>query len=192
MSNVLLAYHFLSEDMTTNFGNEPPWTVGESRSVAGEIIPCESGYHGSPTLWNALTYATGPVACLVELSGDVQPHGDPVDKYAARTRKLLAAVNIETELRLFAADCAEHVLPIYEAAYPGDGRPRRAIEATRAAWDAARAVAVDAWAVRDDAWAAARAAVGAAVGARAAEKAWQREQFGTRFAHLFDREDINV
>ena len=67
MSNVLLAYHFLSEDMTTNFGNEPPWTVGESRSVAGEIIPCERGYHGSPTLWNALTYAPGPVACLVEL-----------------------------------------------------------------------------------------------------------------------------
>ena len=234
MPNVLLAYHFLREDMTANFGNEPPWAVGESRSVAGEIIPCKSGYHGSPTLWDALTYAPGPVACLVELSGDVQPHGDPVDKYAASTRKLLAAVNIETELRLFAADCAEHVLPIYEAAYPDDDRPRRAIEAARAfargeidevavdaardaavaawaardAWDAARAVAVDAWAVRDDAWAAARAAVGAAgAAARAAgaagaaagadwaaavEKAWQREQFGTRFAHLFDREDINV
>ena len=197
MPNVLLAYHFLNEDMATNLGNEPPWTVGKSRSVAGEIIPCESGYHGSPTLWNALTYAPGPVGCLVGLSGDVQPHGDPVDKYAARTRKLLAAVNIETELRLFAADCAEHVLPIYEAAYPGDGRPRRAIEAARAfargeidevalgaardaalAARAARAVAVDAWAVRDAAW--------------ATERDWQQEQFETRFAHLFDREDTNV
>ena len=202
MPNVLLAYHFLSEDMTTNFGNEPPWTVGESRSVAGEIIPCKSGYHGSPTLWDALTYAPGPVACLVELSGDVQPHGDPVDKYAASTRKLLAAVNIETELRLFAADCAEHVLPIYEAAYPDDDRPRRAIEAARAfargeidevAWDAARAVAVDAALAARAGWGAAvDAAWDAVAAAGAAEKAWQREQFGTRFAHLFDREDINV
>ena len=260
MPNVLLAYHFLREDMTANFGNEPPWAVGESRSVAGEIIPCKSGYHGSPTLWDALTYAPGPVACLVELSGDVQPHGDPVDKYAASTRKLLAAVNIETELRLFAADCAEHVLPIYEAAYPGDGRPRRAIEAARAfargeidevaldaaraaaqvaaraaqvaaraAWAAAQAAAVDAvdaqvaaraaawaaWAAAQDAavdaqvaaqvaaraardaaraaWAAAQAAVVDAVDAAwTTERDWQQEQFETRFAHLFDREDTNV
>lgn len=35
-------------------------------------------------------------------------------------------------LALWAAECAEHVLPIYEAACPGDGRLRQAIEATRA------------------------------------------------------------
>ena len=193
MSNVLLAYHFLREDMTANFGNEPPWAVGESRSVAGEIIPCKSGYHGSPTLWDALTYAPGPVACLVELSGDVQPHGDPVDKYAASTRKLLAAVNIESELRLFTADCAERVLPIYEAEYPGDDRPRRAIEAARGfvRGEIDEVALGAAWAA---AWAAARAAARAAAWAAAldAEKAWQREQFGTRFAHLFDREDTHA
>jgi hypothetical protein len=33
--------------------------------------------------------------------------------------------------RLFAADCAEHVLPIYEKHYPDDSRPRRAIEMAR-------------------------------------------------------------
>jgi immunity protein 5 of polymorphic toxin system len=33
--------------------------------------------------------------------------------------------------RLFACDCAEHVLRIYEAQYPGEERPRRAIEAAR-------------------------------------------------------------
>jgi len=34
-------------------------------------------------------------------------------------------------LRLFAADCAAHVLPIYESRYPTDERPRLAIEAAR-------------------------------------------------------------
>ena len=32
---------------------------------------------------------------------------------------------------LFAADCAEQVLHIFEAAYPTDDRPRKAIEAAR-------------------------------------------------------------
>ena len=83
----------------------------------------------------------------------------------------------DKEIRLFAADCAELVLPIYEKQYPDDDRPRKAIGAARnyangiinaaaraaawaaardAAWAAARAAARDAaW---DAAWAAARAA----------------------------------
>jgi hypothetical protein len=35
-------------------------------------------------------------------------------------------------LALWAADCAEHVLRLFEEARPGDGRPRRAIELGRA------------------------------------------------------------
>jgi len=63
-----------------------------------------------------------------------------------------------TPLRLFACDCAARVLPIYEAKYPDDMRPREAIETARlyargevdsgqlaaardAAWDAAGATA---------------------------------------------------
>jgi hypothetical protein len=37
----------------------------------------------------------------------------------------------EKTLRLFAADCAEHVLGIYEKQYPKDDRPRKAIQAAR-------------------------------------------------------------
>lgn len=53
--------------------------------------------------------------------------------------------------RLFAADCAERVLPLFEASHPTDQRPRRAIEvarlyaqgmATREQLDAAHAAAV--------------------------------------------------
>ena len=35
-------------------------------------------------------------------------------------------------LALWAADCAEHVLPLFEMAQPDDPRPRQAIEAARA------------------------------------------------------------
>jgi hypothetical protein len=35
-------------------------------------------------------------------------------------------------LAVWAADCAEHVLPFFEQARPGDDRPRRAIELARA------------------------------------------------------------
>src|SRR5262245_59085937 len=33
--------------------------------------------------------------------------------------------------RLFAADCVERVLPLYESLHPGDLRPRAAVEAAR-------------------------------------------------------------
>ena len=35
------------------------------------------------------------------------------------------------DLRLFGADCVEHVLPLFERAYPQDKRPRHAIEVAR-------------------------------------------------------------
>lgn len=43
-------------------------------------------------------------------------------KYSERDQRLLA---------IWAADCAEHVLPFFEQAYPSDDRPRKAIETCR-------------------------------------------------------------
>jgi len=77
----------------------------------------------------------------------------------------------EGTLRLLAADWAEHVLPLFEKAYPGDKRPRQAIRAARdfvagkiTAKQLARAQAAAAWAARAAAWEAA--------GAAAQEAAW--------------------
>ena len=53
-------------------------------------------------------------------------------------------------LAVWAADCAEHVLPFFEQMQPGDDRPRRAIEQARAwargeiTWTQARKAAFDA------------------------------------------------
>jgi hypothetical protein len=69
----------------------------------------------------------------------------------------------DKEIRLFAADCAELVLPIYEKQYPDDNRPRLAIQAARdyanglisaEELDAAGAAAGAAWDAAGAAWAA--------------------------------------
>jgi hypothetical protein len=49
----------------------------------------------------------------------------------ARLVRPVATLDKRT-MRLLAADFAERVLPIYESSYPGDNRPRVAIEAARA------------------------------------------------------------
>jgi hypothetical protein len=52
----------------------------------------------------------------------LQLEGRRVKKYAKDDQRLLAS---------WAADCAERVLPLFEAAYPDDSRPRAAIEVCR-------------------------------------------------------------
>lgn len=133
MSERLIAYWFArADEQGRAFSPNKPyerWTVGQTRTLDGEILPCKYGFHGSPTLWQALRYAPGPLACKVELGGTIIEHGG--DKVVASQKTLLAAVRVERELRLFAVDCAEHVLHIYESAHPNDDRPRRAIAAAR-------------------------------------------------------------
>ena len=67
----------------------------------------------------------------------------------------------EQEQRLIAADFAEHVLPLFEADYPDDDRPRKAIEAARA-FVRGQITIEQLEAARDAAWAAASAAASAA------------------------------
>ena len=104
---VSLAYHFLKEDMTSSEGHEPPWQTGEERTIEGKITICERGYHSSPNWYDALRYAPGTVACIVEVSN---PVAKDRDKQVSHTRKLVAAVNVERELQVYACDCAEKAL----------------------------------------------------------------------------------
>jgi len=116
---------------------------------------------------------------------------DANDKVVVRQARLVRRLKWDERVaRLFACDCAERVLPLFEAEYPEDDRPRRAIETARryavgdatceelaaagaaawaAPWAAARDAAGDtAWdAAGDAAWAAAWAAAGGAAWAAA-------------------------
>jgi len=90
--------------------------------------------------------------------------------------------------RLMACDFAESVLPIFEAKYPDDPRPRECIKVARmytrgkaddrqiAAARAAAAAEAAAWDALDAAWAAARAAAGDAAEAAAWAAALDAEQ----------------
>ncbi len=80
--------------------------------------------------------------------------------------------------RLLACDYAEHVLHIYEAKYPDDQRPRRAIEVARryAMGDASRTELAAAWSAAGSAGSAAWSAAWSAASAASAERAWQEQR----------------
>jgi len=90
--------------------------------------PCSSGWHlcrpGDLKQW------LGPHIWIAETDGPVMATFDKV--IASKARLLYEVTTWDEQLaRLFAADCAEYVLHIFEEARPGDNRPRRCIELAR-------------------------------------------------------------
>jgi hypothetical protein len=103
-------WHFLRADMTAGCGNEPPWQVGETRTVEGELVLCGHGYHASTRLLDALKYAPDLTICRVELSGRLK---HDTDKSVGRKRRLLWALSVAKSERLlheFACWVAEDLL----------------------------------------------------------------------------------
>ena len=151
------------------------------------IAACERGYH--VVTLAQLPAWLGPTIYEVEVRGD---RIDQADKVVVSKARLVRRLDwSKKSARLFAADCAERVLPIFEKYHPKDTRPRDAIAVARrfangeathdelaaagaaalaAARDAARAAARDAACAAG--WAAAWAAAGAAAGAAARAAAW--------------------
>jgi len=101
------AYHFLRKDMTSAFGKEPPWKVGETRTFEGLCSLGYSGYHSSRTWLDALVHAKGPIACKVEVS---KPLGRDLCQQVSRTRTLLDCRDATNTLRRFAYECVERCL----------------------------------------------------------------------------------
>ena len=101
-------------------------------------------------------------------------------------------------IETWAAYCAEHVLPIFESARPGDGRPRAAIEAVRAYHrgeidrEAVRTAAYPYAAAAAADYAAAAAADAAAAAAAAdaddAERSWQSDRLRELISTHYDCE----
>ena len=90
--------------------------------------PCRRGYHvvtasHLPEHWGR----EDSVLYVAEARGEIVAD---TDKLACEQIRLVNRVGTLTrEIAVtFAADCAARVLPIYEAEYPDDDRPRKAIE----------------------------------------------------------------
>jgi hypothetical protein len=153
----------LNADLTSRNGGTYQWVLGEwAPEIAGELVPCENGYHvcQEDDLLNWL----GPVICEAEVGGQVLRAGGKTVARTARIVKVLDTWN-ERTARLFACDCAEQALPVFESQRPDDDRPRTAIEVARRLFARGEATADElaaAWMAADAAVAAARAAAGAA------------------------------
>jgi len=147
--------------------------------IEGELIACERGYHlcrpRDLVFWiNARLFA-------VETRGELIESDTKVVVRCARLLHEIANWN-KCTARIFACDCAEHVLYLYESWNPDDPRPRETIATCRRyadgkATDAELAAAgAAAWAAataaRDAAWAAAGAAARDAAWAAAGAAAW--------------------
>jgi len=171
----LFAYHFTGDALKD--GSPIPDTGQWLELPAGVLVePCESGFHASVHPFDALCYAPGPRLHYVELDGEIKAHGDPVDKYAARKRRIIASIDATDLLFRFACDQALSVIHLWNAPQAVRQYLETADETLR---DAARAAAEDAawaaWAARaawDAAWAAAREAAWDAAREAAWDAAW--------------------
>ena len=206
-------YKVLGSDGNAIHGGSGAWHLPHGKRP-GKWMPevarptcCTRGYHlvELPALAEWLA-----ADCTIwEAEGRGASHTDGSGKTAYAQARLLRRVRLsERDMRLFAADCAEHVLALFEVPCPDDDRPRKAVAAARAyargeiddaagaaagaaAQTAAGAAAqTAAWAAAGAAagaaaWAAAGAAAGAAAraaawaAARAAETRWQGERLAT-------------
>lgn len=134
--------------------------------IKGKITPCKNGYHLCHKK-DLVEWLTNGRIFEAEYRGELGKGGD---KVVVRQARLIREMNWNDKTaRLFAADCAERVLHLYEKRYPDDARVRNCIEVARRVANgdlpvselaAARAAAEAA--AGDAAWAAAGAAARAA------------------------------
>jgi hypothetical protein len=105
---ILLAFSFTAE-----------MTLNEQHDARGKQ-PGEA--RANPEDREIFAGRTSSIARTVNVSAATSSFKKAMRKYDLQDQRLLAS---------WAADCAERVLPLFEDSYPGDDRPRRAIEACR-------------------------------------------------------------
>ena len=141
-------------------------------STGPRIVPCQYGLHASPTAFDALRYAKGPMLYRVKLSGIVVQHGNPMNKWAASERTYLDGEDATKLLNWFSRVCAIGVLKNWKTPVPDVVRHYLMTgdtAASNAAVNAASAAASAAWSA-ESAWNAAESAAWSA--AESAEGAW--------------------
>ena len=105
------------------------WKPGKwMPKVEGKLKPCYNGYHICRR--EDLIHWLDEAIFEVEYRGKIVEDDNKCVVRKARLMRRLETWNEKTA-RLFAADCAESVLPNYESKYPDDARPRKAIQAAR-------------------------------------------------------------
>lgn len=151
------AYHFVGKSLRDG---TPVPANGVLLKHSGKLQLCNSGFHASYKVWQALNYAPGNTLCRVHCGGDLI---EREDKLVCTERTIIARIDAEALLFDFARSCARDVLHLWDAPpvvvkflETGDENSRYAASAAAevTAWDAARLSAR--YAARGAAWATAR------------------------------------
>jgi hypothetical protein len=172
MTQMNLGWHFCElRDGAPVLRDGTPLVIGKTYEHTGQLAMCESGYHDSERVIDALWYAPGPYLCRVLVSADLADH----DKRVSRYRQAIAGIDATMILHDFAtriAYCA--LLHEREAGREPDARSWNAI-AVKRAWMVGDATDADLTAARaaamDGAARAAAMAAAAMAAARAAARA---------------------
>src|SRR5690349_5167060 len=104
------------------------WKPGVWRIATPPLQPCVRGIHYCKGR-NLIPWLSDEL-WLFEDGGEPIDAGDKMVTTRGRITGRVEAWN-QTTARLFAADCAEAVLPLFEEVRPDDDRPRKAIEVAR-------------------------------------------------------------
>lgn len=106
-----LGWKFLLDSKMSSHGLEWVWKEGETRTRYGSLVMCEAGYHDSPSVFDALTYAKG---CMLARTRSEGRSLESWHKYAAKRVSqeltVLAIRDVSHELRLWSYDCAWRIL----------------------------------------------------------------------------------
>lgn len=130
-----MLFKVLNEDGTAFHGGTSKWHLPRDGQpgewmppVNGNLVLCENGYHlcRAQDLVNWL----GPAIFEPEYCGERLDGNDKITVRQARLLRCFLSWD-ERVARLFACDCAERVLLIFESQYPKDTRPRQVIEVSR-------------------------------------------------------------
>ena len=180
MSKPVLAYHFTNG---YHLRDGAPLETGREYVFDGDPVMCESGYHASRHVFDAMENAPGSILSRVECK-EITDECD--DKLVCRRRRVIATIDATKILRKFARMCALDVIHLWDAPdvvvrYLKTGDESLRDAARIAAWDARDTV----WDTVAAAWSAAKDA--ARIAAWAA--AWNDAMSAARSAAWADALD---
>lgn len=121
----------LTTEMKSFWGDESPWELGKWKKISGPVKVYERGFHASKNIIDAMRNFNPGLICEVEVRGKHDQIYDDTEAWS--TMRVLRVwgwrQKDNVDLAIFAAELA---IDIFEKAFPGDDRPRRAIEAAKA------------------------------------------------------------